>query len=291
LLMQGALFLVYLPWARILGHQISTVQEGFWLNRPTALSLWNTFVAYTGSPVALILFLSLVCVAVIMKMKEKRSQGKTGDRNSFLLRLPQVVKSEWSDTISLLLMWLFIPILVPFVISFWTAPIYLTRGTIGAAFAFQVVVARGVDILSTRQSIFRVIMSVIVGVSFVNVIGYYSKIHKEQWRAVAAHVDEHATSKAVILFSPFFCQFPFDYYSHRNDLVKHPLASAMTEQGRGGEATMPHRFTQYEQVWVVACDDRRDGREEKQIFMADYLVTFDQRYTGIALLGFLRKAP
>ncbi|MSQ47143.1 MAG: hypothetical protein EXR78_01955 [Deltaproteobacteria bacterium] len=39
LLLQGALFLVYLPWVRVLWHQISTVQEGFWFHQPTVFSL------------------------------------------------------------------------------------------------------------------------------------------------------------------------------------------------------------------------------------------------------------
>ncbi|MSQ47142.1 MAG: hypothetical protein EXR78_01950 [Deltaproteobacteria bacterium] len=124
-----------------------------------------------------------------MKLKEQFDQRQTEARDSFFLWFAQTIQSKWNDATSLLLLWLFTPILVLFVISLWTEPIYLTRGTISAAFAFHVVVARGVDILSTRRSIARVLIGMVVVVSFVNVMGYYRKMTKEQWRDVAAYID------------------------------------------------------------------------------------------------------
>jgi mannosyltransferase len=291
LLLQGALFLAYLPWVRVLCHQISTVQEGFWFHQPTVFSLWNTFVAYSGSRFAFVLFLSLVCIAVFVKTKEKFDRCKQEARDSCRGCLFQSIKSEWGDATSLLMIWLLTPLLVPFVISLWTEPIYLTRGTIGAAFAFHVVVARGVDLLSTRRSTSCVLIGVVVVVSFVNVMGYYRKMTKEQWRDVAAYIDVHVPAHAVLLFSPSFCQRPFDYYSHRNDLNKHALVDIVSDKEERTRAESQVELVDEERVWVIACDKHRTGVDEKHSLMTDYLVTLDKRYIGITLLGFLRKEP
>lgn len=288
-LLQGLLFLAYLPWVGILLHQTSTVQEGFWLKQPTFLSLVDTFASYAGSRFSLVIFLVLMLVAWIVKTKEHGDHLKGEDRGSFLGKLAHVMTPEQGSSIALVLSWLLTPVLMPFLISLWTAPIYLTRGTMSAALAFQVMIARGIAILSRGRALSIGIIGMVLVVSLVNVIQYYKKVQKEQWREVAAYVDRHAASQTLLLFTPNFCQSPFDHYSFRKDLTKHSLGDTKTHRDTGGETFMAPRLASHAHVWVITCDERHTSREETRTFLSGYLVELEQHYKGIMLLGFLRK--
>jgi mannosyltransferase len=289
ILLQGLLFLAYLPWAGVLLGQVKTVQERFWLKQPTPLSLVDTFASYSGSHFSLALLLLLVLAAGVVKMEEKRDRLGREKLGSFPGNFARDMKPGHGESIALVLIWLLTPVVVPFLISLWATPIYLTRGTISAASAFQIVVAGGIESLGRGRALSVGLVGVVLVVSLVNVTQYYRKVRKEQWREAAAYVDGRAAPQTLLLFTPHFCQQPFDYYSRRKDLIKHPLTDALSRESTGGEITIPPAFAGHERAWIIACDERRAGVEGKQTLPSGHLLIVEQHYKGVTLLGFRRK--
>jgi len=116
-------------------------------------------------------------------------------------------------------MWLFIPIVLPFIISVLLVPIYWTRYTIGGSLAFYLLVAKGVRNIPYRYAKLTVV-GAIVALSLVNVRTYYVETNKDQWKDVANYLDENARYEDLLLFNEGFGYLVFDYYSQRTDLTK-----------------------------------------------------------------------
>ncbi len=128
---QGLLFLLFLPWLGVLVDQVNHIQRGYWITSPTLSSLVTTFSTYSGSDLSLVLFLLTIALPVILRSRiENPAEGHPTSPERPLL---------------LIGLWLATPILVPFILSQFIQPIYLTRGTIGASCAFYLMLAKGAD--------------------------------------------------------------------------------------------------------------------------------------------------
>jgi hypothetical protein len=185
----------------------------------------------------------------------------------------------------LLLVWLLVPVLLPFALSQISTPIYLTRGMIGASPAFYLLIAKGVDSADGHKAMQLIMIGIIVLLSAGNVWDYHTKIKKEQWREVAYQVDTQAGRGELVVFYPSFCQTAFDFYSHRLDLVKKSL------QEKNSEIEEVYRkrlgvFKDQQTVWAVLCD-KREGRERVEKAIEEtYNIIWHQHYVGIELVRF-----
>lgn len=72
------------------------------------------------------------------------------------------ISLEQVEEILLLLIWFSFPIVVPFIISRFFTPIYITRYTIGASPALYLLVAKGISTFTKKKAIYLVLMLIVV---------------------------------------------------------------------------------------------------------------------------------
>ena len=258
---QGLLLLLFLPWLGVLVDQVNHIQRGYWITSPTLSSLVTTFSAYSGSDLSLVLFLLTIALPVILRSRiENSAEGHPPSPERPLL---------------LIGLWLATPILVPFILSQFIQPIYLTRGTIGASCAFYLMLAKGADSLREYKFAWLFLVGLMSVFSVVNVFQYYAKPTRQQWREVAGTVDGQARATDMILFYPDSCQGPFEYYSQRPTVVRRSLSTYL-ERGRAertGRSTLPR-------IWLVACDGYQPGEPVLKRTEGQYQRVFYEDYFG-----------
>jgi hypothetical protein len=121
-----------------------------------------------------------------------------------------------------LLLWLACPIILPFLVSKFSSPIFLPKYTLPALPAFIILAARGLATLRFHQ--LRMLMvSLIICFSLITLRGYHGTIKKDQWRDAVAHLEQRAEASDLILLNPPSSISAFNYYSKRADLIKIPF--------------------------------------------------------------------
>lgn len=221
---QLSVILLFAPWTLTFFKQVSTVhRKGVFhsLAVPSLNSLYKTLLSYSGNNklMAIMIVLSLVSLATYESRRDASPEEGLPLRAPGLLQ--RIIFTD-ADKIILLSLWLFVPIVLPFLLSQVSSPIYRSRYTISASLAFYLFVAKGIKNLPNTLTKL-IVTNVIVILSLVNLWEYYGKVHKEQWREVANYVEATAGSGDLILFHKGDSQQPFDYYSRRSDLLKRPF--------------------------------------------------------------------
>ena len=219
LLLQCLLLVIYLPWLGILNKQILLVQEGFWISTPTLNSLIKTLTDYSAhSPLLLLLFVLLSYFSLLHVRKDE-------SKNIFI---PRNNLKHWIDMqnlgkLYLLSLWVFVPIIVPFLISKFSTSIYHTRYTISASLPFYILIAKGAYNIGNRY-IRPAIISLIILLSLTGINAYYSEFKKPHWAEAVRYIDKTSKPSDLLLFYPGdSIDTGFNYYSKRTDLVKKPF--------------------------------------------------------------------
>ncbi len=260
--LQGLLLLFFIPWLGLLTDQIDRLQDGYWLARPTLSSLRKTFSAYSGSNLSLALF-SIVASLPLLVRPHLKSPAD--------YHLPRL-----DSPVALVVVWLAIPILTPFVLSLFVMPVYLTRGTIGASCAFYLIVAKGIDSVRASPLVSLLLVGLISVFSVVNVFQYYAKPTREQWREVVRIVDTQAREEDLILFQPAFCQTSFAYYSARANAEHRPLSAYL---GKGEQKEPPPHLPP--RIWLVLCDNQHLDEHLLKRLTTGYRRISSEEYFGI----------
>jgi uncharacterized membrane protein len=260
ILSQIILFILYIPWISILVKQILRVQSDFWLPVPSILTVIETFGCYSSySPSLLALFLILASFAIVSwKGVNDRFNWKKffNSIKSYLwnLNLPDINK------VYLLLLWLLTPIILPFIISQISTPIYNDRYTIASSLAFYILIARGIEKINNKF-VKLIIIILVIGFSFAHIREYYTIVNnKEPWREVADYIDTNAKEGDLLLFNGGFCQENvFDYYSKRTDLIKKPFPKETRYIDEENIKELVPTVESYNRVWVILshCGDEK----------------------------------
>lgn len=165
---------------------------------------------------------------------------------------------ELSDTGSQLLLlacWLLSPIVVPFILSFLIAPMYTDRYTITAAPAFYVLAAWTLfgirKVVPVGISLAALMIMVIPGLA-----NYYVTDVHEQWREIAAYVEDNSGPDEVIVFAPNMGigiqQKTFDWY-YQGSLPGCGLPNRLTEPTAISRALMSC-VSGNTRFWVIIPD-------------------------------------
>ncbi len=216
--LQIALALVFLPWALVQIEQAARVSKGFWIGRPSPLTLLDAYIKFAGGKYLLAL-LALTAAAVWRRERGdgERDGGQDGvlPGDSFVHCLLRLLSGD----VSLLVLWLILPVLVPFAASLLTTPIFMARNAIAAAFPLFILAGGGVAGLS-RPSLRWFAAGAIIALSLPNVYVYFRDTEKLPWREAVSDLESAAAAGDVVLVYPDYCRdHIYDYYETREDLA------------------------------------------------------------------------
>jgi mannosyltransferase len=295
-MLQGAVAALYLPWAPRLLRQFLTVQAGYWIPTPTLRSVIGSFLEYCGYSRALLLcFLGLTASGLVAL---SRARGKFSGRAV----LDSVESYAWTLRPAsvrenvLVLLWLAVPIAVPFALSRISAPIYYTRYTIAASLAFYILAARGLERIGNSAVRFLALM-LILAASLTSVRDYYVEPAKREWREAANYLDRIAKPGDLLLFNDGGESSLFAYYSRRSDLSVQGFdleTRLVTERSRPGDPVGIDRLELtvrgHSRVWLLLANSNdQDGLITKRLSERYRLAGRNAAHHGIEILLFERE--
>ena len=225
LAIQFILGLLYLPWVRILLIQISDMQKGGWLRVPNHYQLVNLFYLYAGSFIILILFIMLIPLAI---MKYSCEKGEFNWKNPFESIDGYSFNVEIFNSRKVLLpvLWLLIPIFLPYIYSRIRMPIFHFRYVIPASIPLYLLAAAGFSHLKSR-GLKNIIVVIIFIISIFNLFTYSDLVRdtaRERWRETVSYVENDARQGDLVVVSAGYClDYIYNYYSKRKDIVKKPF--------------------------------------------------------------------
>jgi mannosyltransferase len=232
LLPGGVLALLYVPWALLLAVNVLSPAGAWqggttWIPEPTFADIARIFQAYSGSlPLAIVLTL-------LAGYGLARTLG--GDR----------------PTAFLLLAWLVVPIIVPFIASHLYRPMLADRYTIAAAPAFYLLVGQGVtgfrSIAYGEKRYAQALLVVLVAaLSMVSIVDYFGAVTKQPWRELAGYVDTHGRAGDLVLL--YGGALPFDHYSGNPNVDSKTFVAG---NKAGVEKKVSTMVSGRERVWLV----------------------------------------
>lgn len=248
--LQVALLVLFAPWARILLHQILSVnKQGFWIEQPTWFTLAETAAEYAGGFWLLALFAVLVGWTLVM-------MRRTG----------------LSSVVWMLVLWLAMPIAIPFAKSMMSKPaVYYIKYTIPVLPAFVLLAALGwAHIPSRFVRTWMLIAVLALSLAAVkeewampNVTTLQERhLEKERWREASQILDSAANRDEVVFVHQWYYEWALDYYCH----APHRVAAVPTQflklnepvVARLVDNTFDQVRRQPKRVWLVLA--QRDGK-------------------------------
>ncbi len=124
---------------------------------------------------------------------------------------------EKNNKRTLILLWLTIPVAIPFIISNWHQ-LFHKRYIVPAILPLFLLAGGGFEKLNKLPKILTVIAVILL--SIIPIQGYYGRT-KDQWRDAAAFVAQQHNSGEKILFDAEYAASPFSiYFTEQKDFVK-----------------------------------------------------------------------
>jgi uncharacterized membrane protein len=247
LLAQIALLVLFLPWLSVQLQQFSRVQEGFWIPKLPPRLLLYTLTMYAGSNYLAWILSALIVLAVLAGWKglgeAPRAATPSGDIKDGV--------AAGRLKLCLLLLWLLCPILLPYLVSQFSSPIFLPKYTIAALPAFTILAARG--LLGLRFHQLRVIVVVLlICFSALTLRNYFGSLKKDLWREAVASISGLTRPNDLVLFHDQSGQVPFEYYYRRRDLVGKPFPDYNSKLSADNLAEQLKAATrEHDRVWLV----------------------------------------
>jgi mannosyltransferase len=224
--LQAIVVALFVPWMVVLVNQILRREAAAALLAPptttiliyTFSSYSGAFASYYGKAVLLALFLLLSVLSLFAYQKVRGAMDWKAPLKA-LESYSWEVRFQDPTTVYFLVVWLLAIILIPFVLShFVSNPIYQAMYTIAASVAFYLLVARGILNINGRYTKLAVV-GIIVVLSVANLQAYYSSITRPQAREAIGLIDANANSGDVVLVSPSYQSWVWNYYNNRTDVA------------------------------------------------------------------------
>lgn len=284
LLAQIALLVLFLPWLSVLMQQVSRVAKGFWIPRLPARALFETLITYSGSLQLAWMLFPLVGLAIYLGLK-----GRSKAKRELLIAEKRESASESRLKCYLLLLWLVCPIILPFIVSEFSSPIFLPKYTISASIAFIILAARGFMSVGFHQ-LRMVLILLIVGFSVIDLRNYYGAVKKDAWRDAVASFNRLARPNDAVLFNQQSGMSPFDYYSKRTDLVEKPFPDYNTELKTDNLVDQLRSAVEgHDRVWLVLSHQSGLSPLIAEQLKEWYVITAHQVDPGVEIYLFEKR--
>jgi len=236
LLLQGLLIVIYLPWLIVVFKQLNLVSHSSWsVPTPEMATILHTFVSYSGTRLLSILFALLLLSSIINFQRPAKNQWRFPD----------------AGKIYLFLIWLAVPVILPFVVSRLSTPIYIHKVTIGALPALCLLVSRGIDRIHLRSIRIPVIVLFVILALF-NLKHYYKQTHRDQWREAARYIDSYAADgDLVVCDPPSTFRDIFAYYRRRTGLNNKRITRKNYDITPANIQEVLSKIEAFSRIWVI----------------------------------------
>ncbi len=286
---QIILIILFLPWIKIFMTQtLGVVVDGFWIKVPGLGTIKASLRKFSGGELLFLLFMILIPLSMI-------TYEKIGGNKNWRSIFRCIESCRWkiqfinTDKICLLILWLSSPIILPFIISRFTTPIYHTKYTIVASLAFYLLVAKGINNISHKY-LRLIIISVVVAFSLIYISGYYTKANKERWRDLAYYIDKNAKNTDLLLFNSGDCiDIVFNYYSKRVGLIKKPFPEKTRYVDDENIKELGPITDAFNRVWVIFSHSRDEKGLINQRLSEAYNLSYQKKYYGINVYRWDRR--
>jgi uncharacterized membrane protein len=208
--LQAMTGLVLLPGLVFLAVIALKIQKGFWVPEPDSEAIWQFLIIYAGSIYLLIVFLVFSVYAAAGLMKGKPAQVKKPGKTS--AEPARAAGLSEGEKLYMLLVWMVVPVLVPFLISLVSSPILIFRYTIGASLSFYLLASRGAARLNNVWLVSSAALLIII-LSFFSIKNYFKYPQKHQWREVMNDIEARSKYGDVIVVFPSHESVTAEYYS------------------------------------------------------------------------------
>jgi uncharacterized membrane protein len=248
-LLQSCVALLFAPWIPMYVKLMIRSQGHFWLKESSFDTIRQSFEQYAGSEKLMFLLIGLAFLSLITwnKTRESSDWAHLSQWPRFLGQ--RVVLTDLRP-IYLLGLWLLVPIVLPFLISQVSSPMYKFRYAVAASLALYLLAAKGIKNLAYAPAKL-IITGIIIFLSLSTVWTYYVKVQKEQWREAAKYVEARAQPGDLVLFNTGYSRSPFNYYSKRADLIKKSFPKGTPKhEGETIEKLAP-TLRDHERVWLI----------------------------------------
>ena len=275
---QVLLFILYLPGFVLAGKHTAAIQAGFWLPEPTLVGILKCFHIYSGSVSLFILFLIFLLLSII-GLRQIKDRIGLKERLKPILEYSQKLSLSNSNRVYLLLLWLFVPIVLPYLVSLVSTPILLYRYTIGGSLAFYLLAAKGIDNTGYKKVMFLMAALVLIFSSF-NLEKYYSSVNKFQWRETIGYIEDNSGYGDYVVVYPVFEIESAFYYKERKDLNVYSLTDEFLLQADIGNKNL----------WVVLAAHAGTKKEFlEQVLGQRYDLLSQKKYKSLNLYQYRKK--
>jgi len=237
--LQLILLILFIPWLTVLITQFLRVQQGYWMNKPPLYWIPGTFLRYSGSynvlsGILAVFFFLLACNSFMTFENGKIKWRKNSKTNH-----------------GLLLLWLLVPILLPFLLSQFSTPVYQIKSTIGASLAYYILIATG--IANWRWQKFKpALIGLIVALSLINLYLYYQSVKKERWREAAEFVQANAKKNDLVLFVAGYCRDGvYAYYAQKDDIVLQSFPKRGSDVTEENIDELAPWLDNHDRIWLI----------------------------------------
>jgi len=205
---QAAIGLLFLPWLPSLLLATQRVSGHFWIEAPGWDDVYWSIYDLSNGHLDVIVAPLLLVLAVATLRRWKTDEARKD---------------------ALLWAWLAVPVVVPFLFSFWH-PIFTPKYVVTAAAPVQVLVAKSLDRLLPNPRRFTAAATALVAVSALLVVAFFGTGQgldsRQDWTSTMALVEGQAAPGAVVLFNKGYCDSASDrdlacsweIYQKRSDL-------------------------------------------------------------------------
>jgi mannosyltransferase len=244
---QVILAALFVPWLSVQLQQFSRVQQGFWIPKLPPSLLLTTLTTLAGSNQLAWIFSALIVLSLFAGWRgwkeEHFAQAPSVDRKKSLI--------DARLKLYLLLLWLLCPIMLPYIISQFSSPIFLPKYTIAALPAFAILASRG--LLSLRFHQLRLIVVLLfLCFSVIMLRNYFGSPKKDMWREAVSSISGLTKPKDLVLFNDESGRVPFNYYYRRGDLVEKPFPDYNSKTTAANLAEhLRAALEGHDRVWLV----------------------------------------
>jgi len=235
----GGLAVLYVPWFLVLLGQAGRLESGFWM-RPLFqagvspdFTVGGTLGLFAGGVGAAVVLWVLVLNGLLATKLGGLNAGRTPNADEY--------GPYPAAATTLLLAWMACSLLLPYLQSLVSEPIFVSRITIPALAPFLLLAAIGAARMAAPAAAV-VAAVVVIGLAVPGLVDLERTSFKEEWRQAAADVAAQAQAGATVLVVPGNPYSPWAEY-----------APATVATAYGSESVPPDNATAAARdVWVVA---------------------------------------